>query len=44
MWYSYTGTDKTLAFLQSLLADETGKSKLVLVSPSNEFEYDTVRY
>ena len=39
-----TGTDKTLAFLPSLFADETGKSKLILVSPPNEFEYDMVRY
>ncbi len=39
---SATGSGKTLSFLQSLLADKTGESKLIIISPLNELEYDMV--
>ncbi|KAI0088968.1 P-loop containing nucleoside triphosphate hydrolase protein, partial [Irpex rosettiformis] len=39
---SATGSGKTLAFLQGLLADTTEQSKLVIISPLNELEYDMV--
>ncbi|KAI0682793.1 P-loop containing nucleoside triphosphate hydrolase protein [Cytidiella melzeri] len=37
---SATGSGKTLAFLQALLADKTETTKLVIISPLNELEYD----
>jgi hypothetical protein len=39
---SATGSGKTLAFLESLLADKTGRSQLIIISPLNELEYDMV--
>lgn len=39
---SGTGTGKTLAFLQPLLADASEMSKIIIISPLNLLEYDMV--
>ena len=38
-----TGAGKTLPFAMPLLADTTGKSKIIIVSTLNELEHDQVR-
>ena len=39
-----TGSGKTLPFVLPLLADSTGKSKVIIVSPLNELQKEQVRH